>query len=219
MQNGTSDDTNQQHSLVNTLNGPLLSNSTSITTSTIKTELPTMEGLDVRTNSIASSSSSLLTVQPGVINTSLHSSQVMTSNTSSTTTGSVLPSSLTNGSPAGSTENCVTSPTPTPSIQSLSTSISQPLTINPCNLSPKPSLLSPLLSPSVSIALASPSSSKSPLTSVGPSNHQVPKLSLLFDGNELPAPPKPPHPPLPTDKLSPPTPSICVSIKQSIKSL
>jgi histone demethylase len=68
------------------------------------------------------------------------------------------------------------------------------------------------MSPSMSIAMASPSTSKSPLTTgIGPSGFQVPKVSLLFDPMAIPCPPKQPYPPLPTDKLSPPTPSINVS--------
>lgn len=97
---------------------------------------------------------------------------------------------------------------------SFSPNLSQPLTVNASSMSPssKQSLLSPsLMSPSM-IAMASPSLSKSPLTSgIGPSAFQVPKVSLLYDATAIPSPPKQPHPPLPTDKLSPPTPSICVS--------
>lgn len=109
---------------------------------------------------------------------------------------------------------------------SLSPSISQPLSIiNPTCLSPSSGLqgvqstfslsLIPtdLLSPSKQLAVVSPSSSKSPFNlSSGGDNLMLPKLNLLFDPMAIPHPPPTPTPPLPTDKLSPQTPSICVSI-------
>lgn len=113
----------------------------------------------------------------------------------------------------------VMSPTqklPFPSV-SLSPSITQPLTVNPSCLSPSagfsPPLISPgLLSPNKQIALASPNASKSPFTVAGGGNGLgVPKISLLFDPNEIPSLPLPLSPPLATDKLSPATPSIYVS--------
>ncbi|XP_048588663.1 lysine-specific demethylase 6A isoform X1 [Nematostella vectensis] len=100
---------------------------------------------------------------------------------------------------------------------SYSPSLSQPLTVNPCSLSPtsnQPQLLSPsLMSPSVGLALASPSA-KSPLLGGASGSTQVPKLCLLKDPSIIPSPPKAPYPPLPTDKLSPPTPSIWVENKR-----
>ena len=108
---------------------------------------------------------------------------------------------------------------------SLSPSITQPLSIiNPSCLSPSsglqgahsafsPSLIpTDLLSPSKQLAVVSPSS-KSPFNlNSGGDNMVVPKLNLLFDPMAIPCPPPMPTPPLPTDKLSPQTPSIYVSI-------
>lgn len=108
---------------------------------------------------------------------------------------------------------------------SLSPSISQPLSIiNPTCLSPSsglqgtqsafsPSLIpTDLLSPSKQLAVVSPGSSKSPFSlSVGGDNLAVPKLNLLLDSTAIPHPPPTPTPPLPTDRLSPQTPSIHVS--------
>ena len=108
---------------------------------------------------------------------------------------------------------------------SLSPSITQPLSIiNPTCLSPSsglqgaqsafsPSLIpSDLLSPTKQLAVVSPSSSKSPFNlSSGGDNLVAPKLNLLFDSMAIPHPPPTPTPPLPTDKLSPQTPSIYVS--------
>ena len=114
---------------------------------------------------------------------------------------------------------------------SLSPSISQPLSIiNPTCLSPSsglqgvqstfsPSLVpTDLLSPSKQLAVVSPNSSKSPFNlSSGGDNLVLPKLNLLFDPTEIPHPPPTPTPPLPTDKLSPQTPSICVSMQCVVK--
>ena len=110
----------------------------------------------------------------------------------------------------------------------LSPSLTQPLSIiNPSCLSPSsglqggqsafsPASLIPtdLLSPSKQLAVISPSSSsKSPFNlSSGGDNLAIPKLNLLCDSNALPHPPDTPLPPLPTDKLSPQTPSIYVSM-------
>lgn len=129
-----------------------------------------------------------------------------------------------------SSPSYVMSPTqksPFHSTASLSPSITQPLSIiNPTCLSPSsglqgaqtafsPSLIpSDLLSPSKQLAVVSPGSSKSPFNlSSGGDNMAVPKLNLLFDPMAIPHPPPTPTPPLPTDKLSPQTPSIYVSIQ------
>ncbi|XP_022796403.1 lysine-specific demethylase 6A-like [Stylophora pistillata] len=117
-----------------------------------------------------------------------------------------------------------------PTASQLSPSLTQPLSIiNPSCLSPSsglqggqsafsPASLIPtdLLSPSKQLAVISPSSSsKSPFNlSTGGDNLAVPKLNLLFDSNALPHPPDTPLPPLPTDKLSPQTPSIYVENKK-----
>lgn len=117
---------------------------------------------------------------------------------------------------------------PTPKLtphSSFSPITTQPLTINPVSscLSPgsslhgnpllSPSLISPNplhLSPSQNLSLLSPSGSKSLLSTEG--QFPIPKISLLLDENAIPTLPKVPSPPLPTDKLSPATPSIFVSI-------
>ena len=118
---------------------------------------------------------------------------------------------------------------PTPKFSnhsSFSPIATQPLTINPISscLSPNSNLhgnhlLSPTslispnlmqLSPSQSLSLLSPGGNKSLLSSGG--QLPIPKISLLLDENAIPTLPKAPSPPLPTDKLSPPTPSIFVSI-------
>lgn len=116
------------------------------------------------------------------------------------------------------------SPTPKLASNSFSPITSQPLSINPVSvcLSPgsglhgshllSPSLISPnplQLSPSQNLSLLSPSSSKSLLNNDG--QIPIPKISLLLDENAIPTLPKVPSPPLPTDKLSPQTPSIFVS--------
>ena len=128
-----------------------------------------------------------------------------------------------------SSPSYVMSPTqksPFASTVSLSPSITQPLTIiNPTCLSPSSGLqggqstFSPsvipgdLLSPSKQLAVVSPGSSKSPFNlSSGGNGLVVPKLNLLFDPMAIPQPPPTPSPPLPTDKLSPQTPSIYVSV-------
>ncbi|XP_031554855.1 lysine-specific demethylase 6A-like isoform X2 [Actinia tenebrosa] len=193
-------------------------------------------------SSLGQSNSMLLTAQ-SVSNSSRHSSEVLpspmeglTSNTSVTSSEgtSSLPDALTRsdnptlGSGGGSTNEYSSSSFSSPTYvssptQKFSTSVSfspnltQPLTVNACSLSPssKQSLLSPSLISPPMIAMASPSLSKSPLTSgIGPSAFQVPKVSLLYDATAIPSPPKQPHPPLPTDKLSPPTPSISVENKR-----
>ena len=108
----------------------------------------------------------------------------------------------------------------------LSPSLTQPLSIiNPTCLSPSsglqgaqtafsPASLIPtdLLSPSKQLAVVSPGSSKSPFNLSSGGDMVIPKLNLLFDSNAIPHPPSTPAPPLPTDKLSPQTPSIYVSI-------
>ncbi|KAJ7323700.1 Lysine-specific demethylase 6A [Desmophyllum pertusum] len=126
-----------------------------------------------------------------------------------------------------SSPSYVMSPTqksPFHTTSSLSPSLTQPLSIiNPSCLSPSsglqggqstfsPSLIpTELLSPSKQLAVVSPGSSKSPFNlSSGGDNLAVPKLNLLFDPNAIPHPPSTPAPPLPTDKLSPQTPSIYV---------
>ena len=127
-----------------------------------------------------------------------------------------------------SSPNYVMSPTqksPFHTGATLSPSITQPLSINPSCLSPSsglhgghsafsPSLIpSDLLSPTKQLAVISPASSKSPFNlSSGGDSLAVPKLNLFFDSMAIPCPPPMPTPPLPTDKLSPQTPSIYVSI-------
>ena len=127
-----------------------------------------------------------------------------------------------------SSPNYVMSPTqksPFHTGATLSPSITQPLSINPSCLSPSsglpgghsafsPSLIpSDLLSPTKQLAVISPASSKSPFNlSSGGDSLAVPKLNLLYDSMSIPCPPPTPTPPLPTDKLSPQTPSIYVSI-------
>lgn len=128
-----------------------------------------------------------------------------------------------------SSPSYVMSPTqksPFHSTASLSPSITQPLSIiNPTCLSPSsglqgtqsafsPSLIpTELLSPSKQLTVVSPNSSKSPFNlNSGGDNLAVPKLNLLLDASALPHPPPTPHPPLPTDRLSPQTPSIYVSM-------
>lgn len=130
-----------------------------------------------------------------------------------------------------SSPSYVMSPTqksPFHTTSTLSPSLTQPLSIiNPGCLSPSSGLqggqstFSPtlipadLLSPSKQLAVVSPGSSKSPFNlSSGGDNLAVPKLNLLFDSNAIPHPPPTPTPPLPTDKLSPQTPIIYVSITQ-----
>lgn len=111
---------------------------------------------------------------------------------------------------------------------SFSPSITQPLSIiNPTCLSPSsglqaaqsafsPSLIpTDLLSPSKQLTVVSPLSSKSPFSlSSASDNLTVPKLNLLLDSSAMPHPPPVPDPPLPTDRLSPQTPSICVENKK-----
>ena len=100
---------------------------------------------------------------------------------------------------------------------------SQPLTVNvsstpAMSISSTP-LLSPslmssgLLSPSRQYSLLSPSELKNSCQlGSGLSGLGSLKVSLLLEPGALPQPPDPPSPPCPAEKLSPPTPSICVSI-------
>ncbi|XP_015775151.1 PREDICTED: histone demethylase UTY-like [Acropora digitifera] len=130
-----------------------------------------------------------------------------------------------------SSPSYVMSPTqksPFHSTASLSPSITQPLSIiNPTCLSPSsglqgtqsafsPSLIpTELLSPSKQLTVVSPTSSKSPFNlNSGGDNLAVPKLNLLLDASAIPHPPPTPEPPLPTDRLSPQTPSIYVENKK-----
>ena len=117
----------------------------------------------------------------------------------------------------------VLSAVPIVSESPISTPPSQPLTVtvpptsslsvsSPPLLSP--SLMSPgLLSPSRHYSLLSPSElRKTSQQGTGLSGLGSVKVSLLREPAALPQPPDPPQPPCPVEKLSPPTPSIRVSI-------
>lgn len=99
---------------------------------------------------------------------------------------------------------------------------SQPLTVSVSTTSSmsvssppllSPSLMSPgLLSPSRHFSLLSPSElRKSSQLGSGLSGLGSVKVSLLLEPGAFPQPPDLPTPPCPIEKLSPPTPSICVS--------
>ena len=86
---------------------------------------------------------------------------------------------------------------------------SQPLSIsNPSNSILSPGITSPhLLSPHQ--PLLSPNT---PKVGANTNGIKIPKLSLLYDPRAVPTAPPPPQPKLLPDKLTPPTPSITVSI-------
>lgn len=104
-----------------------------------------------------------------------------------------------------------TSNTPT---QTLTVNVSSSATVSvgsPPLISP--SLMSPgLLSPSKNFSFLSPSElKKNNQNGAGLSGLGSVKVSLLLEPGALPQPPALPQHPCPVEKLSPPTPSFCVS--------